>query len=116
MPSTNKTDKFKLSQFEPTDKPSFIQDYNADMWTIDTALSVAEWEAVGMDARTYDLCPIDIPDAQLGDVADARPFPVRTLNRPAVTRGRRWVLPQKARQETPICRSIPKQNNFQPKQ
>lgn len=43
MPSTNKTDKFKLSQFEPTDKSSFIQDYNADMRTIDTALSMAEW-------------------------------------------------------------------------
>ena len=44
----------------------FARDYD------DMALSVAEWETVGMDARTYDLWPIDIPDAQLGDVTDAR--------------------------------------------
>lgn len=44
----------------------FARDYD------DMALSVGEWESVGMDARTYDLWPIDIPDAQLGDVADAR--------------------------------------------
>jgi len=45
MPSTNKTDKLKLSQFEATDKPSFIQDYNADMQKLDTAVSDAQSEA-----------------------------------------------------------------------
>lgn len=45
MPSTNKTDKLHLSQFEATDKPSFIQDYNADMQTLDTAVSGAQSDA-----------------------------------------------------------------------
>lgn len=46
MPSTNKTDKLKLSQFEPTDKPSFIQDYNADMAKIEQAMESAEINVV----------------------------------------------------------------------
>lgn len=44
----------------------FARDYDG------MGLSVDEWESVGMDARTYDLWPIDVPDAQLGDVEDAR--------------------------------------------
>lgn len=52
----------------------------------DMALTAAEYDGVGMDARTYDLRPIDIPDAQLGDVADAREhFPRETPIGPAVT-------------------------------
>ena len=44
----------------------FSADYDA------MALTAAEYDGVGMDARTYDLWPIDIPNANLGDVADAR--------------------------------------------
>ena len=44
----------------------FSADYDA------MTLTAAEYDGVGMDARTYDLWPIDIPDAQLGDVTDAR--------------------------------------------
>ena len=44
----------------------FARDYDA------MTLTAAEYDGVGMDARTYDLWPIDIPDAQLGDVTDAR--------------------------------------------
>ena len=50
MPSTNKTDKLKLSQFEATDKPSFLQDYNADMQKIDENMY-----RIDEKARTIDL-------------------------------------------------------------
>lgn len=51
----------------------FSADYDA------MALTAAEYDGVEMEARTYDLWPIDIPNANLGDVADAREhFPRET--------------------------------------
>ena len=44
----------------------FSADYDA------MALTAAEYDGVGMEARTYDLWPISVPNANLGDVADAR--------------------------------------------
>lgn len=38
MSSTNKTDNIKLSQFEETDTPTWLQDYNQDMKNIDEAI------------------------------------------------------------------------------
>lgn len=38
MASTNKTTNLELSQFLGTDKPSWLNDYNADMLAIDTAV------------------------------------------------------------------------------
>jgi hypothetical protein len=45
MSSTNKTAKFKLSQFIGTDKPTFLGDYNNDMQIIDGALFTASQTA-----------------------------------------------------------------------
>ena len=51
----------------------FARDYDA------MALTAAEYDGVGMEARTYDLWPISVPNANLGDVADAREhFPRET--------------------------------------
>lgn len=60
----------------------------------DMALTAAEYDGVGMDARTYDLWPIDIPDARLGDVADARDhFPrERPIGPPAPEDGEGYYL------------------------
>lgn len=44
----------------------FARDYD------DMALTAAEYDGVGMEARTYDLWPISVPNANLGDVTDAR--------------------------------------------
>ena len=44
----------------------FSADYDA------MTLTAAEYDGVGMEARTYDLWPISVPNANLGDVADAR--------------------------------------------
>lgn len=41
MAHTNKTTNYELSQFAGTDRPSWIDDYNADMTKIDTAIKAA---------------------------------------------------------------------------
>lgn len=46
----------------------FSADYDA------MALTAAEYDGVEMEARTYDLWPISVPNANLGDVADAREY------------------------------------------
>lgn len=38
MTATNHTTNYNLSQFEPTDRPTWQGDYNGDMHRIDTAL------------------------------------------------------------------------------
>lgn len=41
MAHTNQTTNYELSQFAGTDRPSWIDDYNADMTKIDTAIKAA---------------------------------------------------------------------------
>lgn len=41
MAHTNETTNYSLSQFVGTDRPSWIDDYNADMGKIDTAIKAA---------------------------------------------------------------------------
>lgn len=41
MAHTNETTNYELSQFTGTDRPSWIDDYNADMAKIDTAVKAA---------------------------------------------------------------------------
>lgn len=38
MTATNHTANYNLSQFEPTDRPTWLGDYNGDMKKIDTAI------------------------------------------------------------------------------
>lgn len=89
----------------------FARDYD------DMALSVDEWEAVGMDARTYDLYPIDIPDAQLGDVEDARDhFPrERPIGPPLTDDGSGYFLSKNEAKNTYMPLN-PEANDFQTKQ
>lgn len=87
----------------------FARDYD------DMALSVAEWEAVGMDARTYDLWPIDIPDAQLGDVEDARDhFPRKRPIGPPLTDDENGYFLSKNEAKNTYMPLNPEANNFQP--
>lgn len=46
----------------------FSADYDA------MALTAAEYDGVEMEARTYDLWPISAPNANLGDITDARAY------------------------------------------
>lgn len=41
MAHTNQTTNYSLSQFAGTDRPSWLDDYNADMTKIDTAIKAA---------------------------------------------------------------------------
>lgn len=89
----------------------FARDYD------DMELSVDEWEAVGMDARTYDLWPIDIPDAQLGDVEDARDhFPRERPIGPPLTEDENGYFLSKNEAKNTYMPLNPEANNFQPKQ
>ena len=47
MAASEHTPHWSLSQFGPGDRPSWIDDYNADMQTLDTAVMDAQREAVG---------------------------------------------------------------------
>lgn len=89
----------------------FARDYD------DMGLSVDEWDAVGMDARTYDLYPIDIPDAQLGDIGDARDhFPrKRPIGPPMTDDGSGYFLSKNEAKNTYMPLN-PEANDFQPKQ
>ena len=51
MSSTNKTTNYELSQFIGTDKPAWLQDYNADMSKIDTGIHNAATTATGADGK-----------------------------------------------------------------
>ena len=89
----------------------FAKDYD------DMGLSVDEWEAVGIDARTYDLWPIDIPDAQLGDVADARDhFPRERPIGPPLTDDENGYFLSKNEAKNTYMPLNPEASNFQPKQ
>ena len=89
----------------------FARDYD------EMGLSAGEWEAVGMDARTYDLWPIDIPDAQLGDVTDAREhFPRERPIGPQLTDDENGYFLSKNEAKNTYMPLNPEANNFQPKQ
>ena len=45
MASTNKTANLELSQFEGSDKPDWLTDYNGDMLKIDTNYGAVAAEA-----------------------------------------------------------------------
>ena len=45
MGATNHTTNYSLSQFEPTDKPAWLQDYNGDMTKIDVGINTAQLAA-----------------------------------------------------------------------
>ena len=51
MSSTNKTTHYELSQFQGTDKPAWLNDYNADMGKIDTGIYSAQTTATGADGK-----------------------------------------------------------------
>ena len=51
MSSTNKTTNYELSQFLGTDKPAWINDYNADMGKIDSGIHNAQTTATGADGK-----------------------------------------------------------------
>lgn len=51
MSSTNKTTNYELSQFVGSDKPAWLQDYNADMSKIDTGIHNAATTATGADGK-----------------------------------------------------------------
>lgn len=51
MSSTNKTTNYELSQFLGTDKPAWLNDYNADMNKIDTGIHTAQTTATGADGK-----------------------------------------------------------------
>lgn len=51
MSSTNKTTNYELSQFLGTDKPAWLNDYNADMGKIDTGIHTAQTTATGADGK-----------------------------------------------------------------
>lgn len=51
MASTNKTTNYELSQFLGTDKPAWLNDYNADMGKIDTGIHTAQTTATGADGK-----------------------------------------------------------------
>lgn len=51
MSSTNKTTNYELSQFQGTDKPAWLSDYNQDMSKIDTGIHNAATTATGADGK-----------------------------------------------------------------
>lgn len=51
MSSTNKTTNYELSQFLGTDKPAWLNDYNADMNKIDAGIHTAQTTATGADGK-----------------------------------------------------------------
>lgn len=51
MSSTNKTTNYELSQFVGSDKPAWLQDYNADMSKIDAGIHTAATTATGADGK-----------------------------------------------------------------
>lgn len=52
MAHTNQTTNYSLSQFVGTDRPSWLDDYNADMTKIDTAIKAASQSTTTADAYT----------------------------------------------------------------
>ena len=56
MGATNHTTNYSLSQFEPTDKPAWLQDYNGDMTKIDAGINTAQLaaDAAQLTANTAD--------------------------------------------------------------
>lgn len=56
MGATNHTTNYNLSQFEPTDKPAWLQDYNGDMTKIDAGINTAQLaaDAAQLTANTAD--------------------------------------------------------------
>lgn len=51
MSSTNKTTHYELSQFLGTDKPAWLNDYNADMSKIDSGINTAQSTATSADGK-----------------------------------------------------------------
>ena len=56
MGATNHTTNYNLSQFDPTDKPAWLQDYNGDMTKIDAGINTAQLaaDAAQLTANTAD--------------------------------------------------------------
>lgn len=56
MGATNHTTNYSLSQFDPTDKPAWLQDYNGDMTKIDAGINTAQLaaDAAQLTANTAD--------------------------------------------------------------
>lgn len=52
MAHTNETTNYGLSQFVGTDRPSWIDDYNADMGKIDTAIKAASQSSTNAYTKT----------------------------------------------------------------
>ena len=52
MAHTNKTTNYSLSQFVGTDRPSWIDDYNADMTKIDAAIKTAAQSGTNTYTKT----------------------------------------------------------------
>lgn len=52
MAHTNETTNYELSQFTGTDRPSWLDDYNADMTKIDAAINAATQSGTNTYTKT----------------------------------------------------------------
>lgn len=69
MAASGHTPQFHLSQFGPNDRPSWIDDYNADMQTLDTAISGAQSDATeAKQSATVNSQEIQQVSQQMGDM------------------------------------------------
>lgn len=72
MAASEHTPHYSLSQFGPGDRPSWIDDYNADMQTLDTAVSGAQSDATeAKQSAAVNSQEIQQVSQQMGDMQDA---------------------------------------------
>ena len=71
MAASGNTPHYSLSQFGPNDRPSWIDDYNADMQTLDTAVSGAQSDAAeAKQSATVNSQEIQQVSQQMGDMTN----------------------------------------------
>lgn len=69
MAASEHTPHYSLSQFGPGDRPSWIDDYNSDMQTLDTAVSGAQSDAAeAKQSATVNSQEIQQVSQQMGDM------------------------------------------------
>lgn len=71
MAASGNTSHYSLSQFGPGDRPSWIDDYNSDMQTLDTAVSGAQSDATeAKQSATVNSQEIQQVSQQMGNMTD----------------------------------------------